>query len=249
MDPGRVSLRYRRILVAALLAGLGGGGIAGVARAGARHGQILSNERTFTRWAHVAQVTAIYRQPSTSAPRINRLHRYTEDGYPEVYLLLRARWTADGQEWIKLRIPTRPNDQVGWVPRAALGSFHLSHQLVVVNRERLRLYFYSFGHLVWSAPVAVGKASTPTPPGHFWIREKFPRLPRSSLYYPYAFGTADYSTLTDWPGGGIVGIHGPYGASASQIPGRISHGCIRLHVADDNWLGHHLKVGTPLRVI
>jgi lipoprotein-anchoring transpeptidase ErfK/SrfK len=174
---------------------------------------------------------------------------YTEDGYPEVYLLLRAHWAPDGTEWIKLRIPARPNGQIGWVERSALGRFHLTHQRVVVNQERLRLYFYVSGHLVWSAPIGVGKPSTPTPTGHFWIREKFPLLPRSSLYYPYAFGTADYSGLTEWPRGGVVGIHGPYGARASQIPGRISHGCIRLRIPDDNWLGHHLNIGAPLRVI
>jgi len=60
---------------------------------------------------------------------------------------------------------------------------------------------------------------------------------------------AAYSPLTEWPHGGVVGVHGPYGALPSQIPGRISHGCIRLRVGDDFWLGRHLEVGTPLRVI
>jgi lipoprotein-anchoring transpeptidase ErfK/SrfK len=103
--------------------------------------------------------------------------------------------------------------------------------------------------MIWSAPVGVGKPSTPTPAGHFWIREKFANLPRSSGYWPFAFGTTDYSTLKDWEGGGVVGIHGPYGAPNSAIPGRISHGCIRLHTWDDAWLGRHLRLGTPLRVI
>lgn len=239
-----------RLLAAALLAMLGPGTLAaGWASAAARRDQVLSNETTFTRWAFIAHVAPIHRQPATSSPQLARLHWYTEDGYPEVYVVLRDRWTPDGQEWIKLRIPGRPNGQEGWVRRAALGRFHVTHQNLVVNRERLRIYFYDHGHLVWSAPVAVGKPSTPTPAGHFWIRERFPLLPRSSRYYPYAFGTADYSTLTEWPHGGVVGIHGPYGALPSQIPGRISHGCIRLHVGDDFWLGRHLEVGTPLRVI
>jgi lipoprotein-anchoring transpeptidase ErfK/SrfK len=186
---------------------------------------------------------------TTSSLPLARQRLHTEDGFPEVYLLLRAHWAADGTEWVKLRIPARPNGQIGWVQRADLGVFHITHQRVVVNRARLRLYFFSYGHLVWSAPVAIGKPSTPTPAGRFWIREKFPRLPRSSLYYPYAFGTADYSTLTEWERGGVVGIHGPYGASASQIPGRISHGCIRLRIPDDNWLGQHLDVGAPLRIV
>ena len=45
-----------------------------------------------------------------------------------------------------------------------------------------------------------------------------------------------------------MGIHGPY-YDAAGIPGRISHGCIRLEIADDFWLAAHLKLGTPLRVM
>jgi lipoprotein-anchoring transpeptidase ErfK/SrfK len=134
------------------------------------------------------------------------------------------------------------------VERDGLGSFHLTHLLVVVNRERQRMYFYRDGRQIWSAPVGVGKPSTPTPAGHFWIDESFQITDPSSGYYPYAFGTTDYSTLTEWPGGGVVGIHGPY-YDAQGIPGQISHGCIRLEIADDFWLAAHLKLGTPLRVM
>jgi lipoprotein-anchoring transpeptidase ErfK/SrfK len=94
----------------------------------------------------------------------------------------------------------------------------------------------------------VGKPNTPTPAGHYWIDERFKISDPSSGYYPYAFGTTDYSTLSDWPGGGIVGIHGPY-YDAAGIPGYISHGCIRLRVADDFWLAAHVKMGTPVRVL
>ncbi len=134
------------------------------------------------------------------------------------------------------------------MPRDALGPFHLTHLLVVVNRARLRIYLYRDGRRIWSAPVGVGKPSSPTPAGHFWINERFKIADPSSGYYPYAFGTTDYSTLTDWPGGGVVGIHGPY-YDPQGIPGRISHGCIRLEVSDDAWLARHLRLGTPVRVI
>ncbi len=132
----------------------------------------------------------------------------TESGLPQTYLLLRARWDAQGREWVKVRIPVRPNGRTGWVKRDALGAFHLTHLLVVVDRQRLQILLYRSGRLVWSAPVAVGKPSTPTPPGRFWITERFKIENPSSGYWPYAFGTSDYSTLTDWPEGGVVGLHG-----------------------------------------
>lgn len=209
---------------------------------------VLSNETTSTQWAYVARVATIYSRPTRYSRGLSRLHWYTEDGFPEIYLALRSQWTRPHREWIEVRIPGRPNGRTGWVMRKDLGRFHLTHDLLVVDRRTLHMYFYRNGSRIWSAPVGVGKPSTPTPAGHFWIRERFVLTDPSSGYYPYAFGTADYSTLTDWPGGGVVGIHGPFGASWNQIPGRISHGCIRLHVPDDFWLGRHLQLGTPLWV-
>lgn len=210
--------------------------------------QVLSNETSFTQWAYVARLARIYASPSLFAPVVAHLQCCTESGFPEIYLLLRAHWDTQGREWVQLRIPGRPNGRVGWVLRSALGQFHMDHQEVVVNTETMSLNFYDNGVHIWSAPVGVGKPSTPTPKGHFWISERFVISDPSSGYYPYAFGTTDYSTLSDWPEGGVVGIHGPYGASWSQIPGRISHGCIRLHIPDDFWLGAHLQLGTPVLV-
>ena len=212
-----------------------------------RPDEVLSNETTLSRWAYPDRLAGVYRAPRFSSRRVTRLHWDTEDGFPEVYLLLRAHWDKRGREWVLLRVPMRPNGTTGWVRRDALGRFHLTHLLLVVDRERLRMSLYSSGRLRWSAPVGVGKSASPTPAGHFWIREEFKVQDPRSGYWPYAFGTADYSTLTDWPGGGIVGIHGPY-YEPQLIPGRISHGCIRLRVADDGWLAGHIAVGTPLRV-
>jgi lipoprotein-anchoring transpeptidase ErfK/SrfK len=52
--------------------------------------------------------------------------------------------------------------------------------------------------------------------------------------------------LTDWPGGGYIGIHG---TDAPQlIPGRISHGCIRVRNDDIVRLSRMLPLGTPLTI-
>jgi hypothetical protein len=221
----------------------------GASKRARRHrDHVLSNETTFTRWAYVSRIAWIYQAPRTSSHRVGQLTWYTPDGFSSVYLLLRAHWDSRGHKWVKLRIPGRPNGRTGWVESNALGLFHLTHQSVVVNREQLRMYFYRDGHQIWSAPVGVGQPSMPTPTGHFWIDERFTITDPSSGYYPYAFGTTDYSTLTDWPGGGVVGIHGPYYDSAG-IPGYISHGCIRLHIPDDFWLASHVQLGTPVHVV
>jgi hypothetical protein len=207
----------------------------------------LSNERTATTWAHPLEEVSIRARPLATARTIARTHLATEDGFPDVYLLLSARTDASGLEWVQLRIPGRPNGRTGWVPRAALGEFHVTHWLIEIHLSARRLQAYYNGKLRLRAPVGVGKPSTPTPPGHFWIREIFRLSNRSNPYWPYAMGTSDYSTLTDWPGGGVVGIHGDFG-EPQLIPGDPSHGCVRMHARDLAWLAPHITLGTPVYV-
>jgi hypothetical protein len=205
----------------------------------------LSNELTNTRWAHPARTAAIRSAPATSAAVVGRLHMLTEEGEPEVYELLSKLSIPAGETWVQLRIPGRPNGRIGWVPRTDLAAFHLTHWALTVNLSRLRATLFLDGRATWSAPVGVGKPSTPTPTGHFWIRELL-RVPGHTLYGPYAFGTSDYSVLSEWPRGGVVGIHGTN--EPQLIPGHPSHGCIRMSNANITYLAHHLPVGAPVHI-
>lgn len=208
----------------------------------------LSNERTLTTWAHPAAPEWIHARPEGSSRRVGQIHMETEEGVPEVYLLLDSYTDAQGRVWVKLRIPGRPNGREGWVARGALGAFHETRWLIVVNLGERRLTAYYDGRVRMVAPVGVGKPSTPTPPGHFWIRERFRISNRSNPYWPYALGTSDYSTLPNWPGGGVVGIHGDFG-EPDEIPGDPSHGCIRMRDSDIAWLAPRVTLGTPVDIV
>lgn len=208
----------------------------------------LSDERKLTLSANPQDEVAIHARPSSRSREVGQLHWQTEDGFAEVYLVLRAHTNRDGAEWVQVRIPTRPNGRTGWVPREAVGPFHATRLLLVVNRRRLTMTLYRNGKRRWRRPVAIGRGASPTPAGHFWIRERFKIHDRSSPYWPYALGTSDYSTLTDWPGGGVVGIHGDWNRP-SLIPGRASHGCIRMRDRDIGWLAPRIDIGTPLRIV
>jgi hypothetical protein len=208
----------------------------------------LSNEKTLTTWAHPLVSGPIYAQPSPHARQVGRIQLETEDGFSEVYLLLRSHIDAHGEEWVQLRIPGRPNGREGWVSRERLGVFQHTRWLIVIDRAKRTLRAYYDGHLRRRAPVGVGKPSTPTPAGHFWIRERFRVSDPASPYFPYALGTSDYSTLSEWPGGGVVGIHGPFG-EPQAIPGDPSHGCVRMRDADIAWLGPRVTLGTPVEIL
>src|SRR5208282_5213398 len=99
----------------------------------------------------------------------------------------------------------------------------------------------------FAAPIGVGRPTTITPPGHYYLMEKLKTL-NAPFYGPYAIGTSAYApTLTEWPGGGVVGIHGT--SEPQLVPGRPSHGCIRLRNADVARLWALIQVGTPIEIV
>jgi hypothetical protein len=218
-----------------------------VSEAGQPRGSVrLTNGRTFAHWAHTEHVAAVRRHPSRSSKRVARTHFLTEDGLLEVYPVLRRYRDRRRHTWLRIRIPMRPNGRTGWVRASALGPLYRVRTRLVVDRRSLRATLFRSGHRIWRSPVGVGKAGTPTPGGNFWIREKF-KVPNSGgLYGPRAFGTGAYSRLSDWPGGGVIGIHGT--DEPNLIPGRPSHGCVRVPNAAVSRLYRLMPIGTPLQI-
>lgn len=207
----------------------------------------VSNETTLTRYVNPNDKGAIRTGPSRSARVTTRLKLWTEEGSPNVYLVLRQYDDPQGVTWFQVRIPQRPNGRTGWVVEEDVGPLQTVHTRLVVSRKALRATLFRNGRRIFRAPVGVGKPSTPTPGGHFWIRERLVLRGGHGVYGPLAFGTSAYSNkLTDWPKGGVVGIHGTN--EPSLVPGRPSHGCIRMHNRDILRLGKLMPIGTPVLI-
>lgn len=204
----------------------------------------LSNERSFTRWAYAVQILPIRQRPKPSAPIVATVSLTTEDGFPEVYTLLRSWIDPIGRRWLQVRVPMRPEPRTGWVDAAALGRARLVRTRLVVDRRHQRATLYRAGRRAWRSRIGVGKARTPTPAGRFWIRELIRSDDPHGPYGPLAFGTSAYSRLSDWPGGGVIGIHGTN--QPDLIPGRPSHGCIRVPNPALRRLARLMPIGTPV---
>jgi L,D-transpeptidase catalytic domain len=204
----------------------------------------LSNERTLTRVAYPARIRPIRSGPAKRYRSVGRLSFFTEDRAPEIYLVLRSTRDAKGHLWLQIRVPRRPNGSKGWVSRDALGRLRIRTTSLEVDQRALKARLFDEGREVWTASVGVGGPSTPTPNGRYWIRERLPNLGGSAAYGPLAFGTAAYSRLSEWPGGGVVGLHGTN--APGLIPGRPSHGCIRVRNDKILALDRLMPVGTPL---
>jgi lipoprotein-anchoring transpeptidase ErfK/SrfK len=114
-------------------------------------------------------------------------------------------------------------------------------------RSRRRLW--DGNRLGRSGKVAVGARGAETPLGLFYVTDKFdPSVdPDWAILGAYAFETSAYSRLTDWPRGGIVGVHGtPWPNLLGQA---VSHGCIRMHNRDIEFLRSRVPRGTPVKIV
>jgi L,D-transpeptidase catalytic domain len=206
---------------------------------------VLSDEKTVTRWAHAAELEPIRIAANARARSITRLRFLTEDAFPEVYLVLDAKVDPDGEPWLHIRIPMRPNGRTGWVPADMLGPLSTVRTQLVIDRTAKQARLYKAGRQIWNAPVGIGKAATPTPSGRFYIREKL--AGGGGVYGTWAFGTSAYSLLSDWKKGGVVGIHGTN--EPNLVPGRPSHGCVRVRNNKVSQLARLMPIGTPVSVV
>lgn len=206
----------------------------------------MSDEFKLTTWAFSISLAPIRDRPSLTGRSISRLRLKTELGGPEAYLVL-TRWRdPEGLEWLRIRVPGRPNGRIGWVSSQALGDLRRTTLSVEVQRKRNRVLVRRKGKVVMRARIGHGKPGTPTPGGRYWIRDRF-TVKTGGLYGPRALGTAAYApTLTDWPLGGVIGFHGTN--QPQLIPGRPSNGCIRMRNADIKRFYRLVKRGTPVHI-
>lgn len=197
-----------------------------------------------SRWAYVLHGSMARTAPDASAPIVAPVPVATSDGQPNLVRLLAQMQDRARRTWVRVALTVLPNERTGWVRRSDLSAYRQVETRLVVDTRRFTVTLYRGGRRIFSAPVGVGLPAWPTPHGSFYIREKLTGF-HDPVYGPVAFGTnARSPVLTDWPGGGVVGIHGTN--RPSLLPGLVSHGCVRLRNADIRMLARLLPLGTPV---
>ena len=127
--------------------------------------------------------------------------------------------------------------------------------IVVIHRGLNRLYLYR-GMRFWRAfSVATGQRQYPTPLGRFTVVVKWknpwwypPKSPWAQGEKPVPPGPNN-PLGTRWMGLSApgVGIHGT--PSDGSIGYSLSHGCIRMHIPEAEWLFNHVDVGTTVFIV
>jgi hypothetical protein len=158
------------------------------------------------------------------------------------------RTDAAGRTWLKVELPGRPNGHAGWVPRTSTRTGTTPWALRVTLHSRT-VAAYRRGRLVKRFRAVVGKASTPTPRGSFFVEENV-RLPSSAVGAPFALALSARSDVyQEFEGGpGQIALHGL--SNVGGTPGTAaSHGCVRLADGDIAWLARRIAPGVPVTIV
>jgi lipoprotein-anchoring transpeptidase ErfK/SrfK len=128
--------------------------------------------------------------------------------------------------------------------------------VIVITRGANTLKLYDAKRLVRTFPVATGQAIYPTPSGVFRVVRK----ELNPWWYPPTYDAwakglkpvppGPTNPLgTRWMGLSATGV-GIHGTDADTSIGySVSHGCIRMHVPDAEWLFTRVPVGTPVFIL
>jgi lipoprotein-anchoring transpeptidase ErfK/SrfK len=208
--------------------------------------RLLATSKWTSRYAAVGDEVVARTKPAIDAPAVARLTTRTPENTTNIVLVLGYAKDHAGRLWTHVRLAILPNNSTGWVPRQALSGYGIVRAHLVIDLELSKATLLRDGRPVFKARIGVGRPSWPTPKGEFYIRNKLRNL-RDAVYGPLAFGTsARSSVLTEWPAGGFIGIHGT--DQPELLPGRVSHGCIRMRNRDILKLGRLMPVGTPVTI-
>jgi lipoprotein-anchoring transpeptidase ErfK/SrfK len=214
--------------------------------AGPRDEFPLGGINGMSRYAEVYADVSARARPSSRAKALIRLRQYTPEGTPNVVQALSGVVNQNGEYWVRVRLPMLPNGRTGWVPRRTIGPYNEIWTHLVIDRKLFTATLYKKGRAIFTTRVGVGKPYWPTPAGEFYVRERISGF-SDPIYGPIAFGTnARSNVLTDWPGGGFVGIHGTN--QPEILPGRVSHGCVRMPNSAILKLAKLMSVGTPVSI-
>ena len=154
---------------------------------------------------------------------------------------------ADGVRWLQVMLPGRPNSSTGWIAQAGTRELVTPWHLVIDLAAR-RVIAYRDGRPERAFRAVVGKPSTPTPTGRFFVEETL-QMPAGEAGGPFALAlSARSNALQEFEGGpGQIAVHGRNNLGGT-LGSASSHGCVRLDTASIDWLAARIGPGTPVSI-
>lgn len=192
--------------------------------------------------AHVTEGTvAIFSEPD-GAEAMWELSVPTEFGGLRHFLVV-----GRSGDWLEVQVPVRPNGSTGWIHRAEVELSGVAQRVRVDLSDR-SVIVWDDDEIVLDTTSTVGRESSPTPQGNFYIRDIF-EWDANSPYGPWVLALSSYSEVIDQINGGdaVVAIHGT--SSPWNLGEAASLGCIRLDNETVTLLAGLIGPGTPIEIV
>lgn len=186
--------------------------------------------------------------PSLSARRIETVRaRRPLTKVRTVLPVLGYAASSGGRSWARVRLPGRPNGHAGWILTDRTRRTSTDWRISIRLSTRM-ITVYHGGLVERRFRAVVGKRSTPTPRGRFFVEEAVALGSRDSGG-PFALAASARSgVLQQFAGGpGQIALHGTEGLRGS-LGTAVSHGCIRLSTRAITWLARRIGAGVPLTI-
>lgn len=179
---------------------------------------------------------------ATAGTKVLKQRVFNKQRIPLTFLVIARR-----RGWLRVELPTRPNQSRGWIRRNA-ASLSFTKLRIVVRRNAHRIRLYDGRRIVMTRKIALGEAISPTPPGRYFITDIVRTKQPKGFYGPYALGLSAHSNVyTSFEGGnGQVGIHGTN--DPSVLGTDVSHGCVRVRNDVIAQLAKTVPIGTPVTI-
>jgi lipoprotein-anchoring transpeptidase ErfK/SrfK len=168
-------------------------------------------------------------------------------GSPTPFLVEEARRTEAGETWVKVLLPRRPNGSTGWVHGDAVRLTPVTDAVEIDLSSRTGRLLRN-RRPVRTFQVAIGKSSTPTPTGRFFVTVKL-RPPQIHVVYgAWALGLSGYSDVLEQfgTGDGQIALHGTN--KPSDLGSAVSNGCVRMDNDTITHLAETLPLGAPVTI-
>lgn len=190
-------------------------------------------------------LVAIVRHPTQIRTRpggghlVAKVKTTTEFGSTQTFSVVRLSGS-----WLGVVSELIGNNRVGWIPASSASLTRDRWQLRVSLGKR-QLTVLDNGRPVERYLIAIGAPAAPTPVGRFAVTD---RLTTGDPSGPYgccllALTAKAPHAIQGWSGGDRIAIHST--PETDSIGKPVSHGCMRLTLAEGRWLLAHIPMGTP----
>jgi lipoprotein-anchoring transpeptidase ErfK/SrfK len=190
----------------------------------------------------------VYSEPRAGSALINNVPaRAPLTGEATTLPVLGTLSGSASSAWLRVMLPGRPNSSTGWIAQKGTRSA-VTHWRIKLDLARRRVTVYFRGQRAKVFQAVVGKPTTPTPTGTFFVEETL-QMRAGEPGGPFALAlSARSDAFQEFEGGpGQIALHGRdnLGGVLGQAE---SHGCVRLATSSIDWLAARIGPGVPVTI-